>query len=322
MKKYLLLLLSILSLQKATAQLNLVPNPSFEDTVYCPTGIRQIDASQHWLNFGNTPDYFNACSNPVFGVPNSTFGFQYAHTGNAYAGAVFYLRPSHPSGPNYREFIGVELINNLIVGQKYFVSFYVVNAAVNNGSVACNKHCINFYTVPFDSCCPPPLINTSKLFTDSILIDTLNWTKISGSFIADSAYQYLCIGNLFNDTNTDTILTSLVPVAYHAYYYIDDICLSTDSLYNETWTGLNQNEEKVNSISIFPNPSIGFFTVESPIPIEGYSLFNMKGQLIIEKKEKSSLFVQIDMTNQPNGIYILNINSKQSISKNKIILTY
>ncbi|MBK7964032.1 MAG: hypothetical protein IPK10_01055 [Bacteroidetes bacterium] len=89
MKKYLLLLLCIFYLQKATAQLNLVPNPSFEDTVYCPFGTDQLDACANWLNFCNSPDYFNACSNPAFGVPNSVFGYQYAHTGNAYAGAVF-----------------------------------------------------------------------------------------------------------------------------------------------------------------------------------------------------------------------------------------
>lgn len=318
MKKYLLLLLCIFSLQKVNAQFNLVPNPSFEDTVYCPTGLRQIDACQHWLNFGNSPDYFNACSNPIFGVPNSAFGFQYAHTGNAYAGVIFFRRPNTPNGPNYREFLGVELVNNLVVGQKYFVSFFVVNGGLYNDAIANNKMGINFYTVAFDSCCPPPLQNTSKLFTDTIIADTLNWIKISGSFIADSTYQYLCIGNFFNDLNTDTL--EMYPFYTNGYYYIDDVCVTIDSLFNATWTGIDHTTIESNIINVFPNPTTGFLTIESPIPIVEFSVFNLYGQLIISDTNLFSLSTQIDLTNHPSGIYILHVNLKNSIIKNKVIL--
>ena len=71
MKKYFYLPLCILSLQNATAQINLVPNPSFEDTVYCPTGKNQLNASEHWLNFGNSPYYYNAGSNHSISFTNS-----------------------------------------------------------------------------------------------------------------------------------------------------------------------------------------------------------------------------------------------------------
>ncbi|MBK7964747.1 MAG: hypothetical protein IPK10_05295 [Bacteroidetes bacterium] len=142
--KYLLLLCLLISPSISLAQLNLVPNPSFEDTVYCPTGNNQIDACEQWLNFGNSPDYFNACSNPAFAVPNAVFGFQYAHTGDAYAGVACYLHPNAAPPPNYREFLGVELNNTLVIGQKYFVSFYLVNPGSFNIAIACNKIGINF----------------------------------------------------------------------------------------------------------------------------------------------------------------------------------
>jgi hypothetical protein len=320
MKKYLFLLLCILSMQNASAQFNLVPNPSFEDTVYCPTGKNQLNASEHWQNFGNSPDYFNACSNPAFAVPNSNPGFQYAHTGNAYAGAIFFARVNIPNGPNYREPLGVELSSTLVIGQKYYVSFFAVNAEVNFGSIACDKLGMNFYTVAFDSCCPPPLSNSSKLYTDSILIDTLNWIKITGSFIADSAYKFLSISNFFNDSNTDTLKTSQFPT--YAYYYIDDVCVSTDSLYNDTWTGINQTENTQNSITIFPNPSTGFFSIESPIPIDGYSLYNMHGQLICERVTNNTYSTSIDLSSHSNGIYIIRLYSNTNTSTHKIILSY
>src|ERR1043165_3367909 len=88
-----ILLYSCLALS-AHAQ-NLVPNPSFEDTVKCPTNhgdINGIDAS-NWLTFGSTPDYFNSCNNyPASdynhgcSVPDNWAGFQAAATGFAYAG--------------------------------------------------------------------------------------------------------------------------------------------------------------------------------------------------------------------------------------------
>ncbi|MBK7964033.1 MAG: T9SS type A sorting domain-containing protein [Bacteroidetes bacterium] len=206
----------------------------------------------------------------------------------------------------------------MIIGQKYFVSFYAVNSGKYNFSIANNKLGLNLYTVAFDSCCPPPLLNTAKLYTDSILTDTLNWTKISGSFIADSAYQYLCISNFFDDASTDTI--ELYPFYSNGYYYIDDVCLSTDSIYNETWTGLNNLEGTSPTISIFPNPTSGFFTIESPIPIFRYSLINMNGQLLAEHSSNFNLKFQIDLTEYPNGIYILRIQTKFNVSNLKIIL--
>lgn len=317
MKPILFLLLPILITNASTAQMNLVPNSSFEDTVYCPPGSNQLNACKHWLNFGNTPDYFNACT--PYSLPNSNPGFQYAHTGNAYTGAIFFRRTNLATGPNYREPMGVELLSPLTVGIKYYVSFFAVNAEVNFGSIACDKLGVNFYTNVFGTCCQPPLTNTAKVYTDSILTDTLNWTKISGSFIADSAYQYLCISNFFNDVNTDTLATSPFPT--EAYYYIDDVCVSTDSVYNQTWTGINQTDNTHNSISIFPNPSKGSFTVDSPISIDSYSLFNLNGQLIDENKIVSSLSVQFDLTTHPIGIYVLHIISKESINTYKIILT-
>jgi len=57
-----LILFSLFCTLNTQAQLNLVPNPSFEDTVNCPYFISEILSCANWLNFGNTPDYFNACS--------------------------------------------------------------------------------------------------------------------------------------------------------------------------------------------------------------------------------------------------------------------
>lgn len=275
--KHLVFLLLLVLPKASLAQLNLVPNPSFEDTVYCPNATNQIDACQHWLNFGNSPDYFNACNPFGMSVPNSVFGFQYAHSGNAMAGIGLYRRPNAPSGPNYREFIGVHLNQSLITGQKYFFSCYANFAGHPLNAVACNKLGVNIYTLPFDSCCPPPINNSAKLYTDSILTDTVNWLRLEGSFIADSAYSYLCIGNFFTDSNTDTIQLGLFPDG--SYYYIDDVCLTTDSLYNQQWTLAPELNAMLN-FSSWPNPATNFFYMNSFSDKELILITDMLGRKI------------------------------------------
>ncbi|MBK7964744.1 MAG: hypothetical protein IPK10_05280 [Bacteroidetes bacterium] len=103
------------------------------------------------MNFGNSPDYFNACNSTGLNVPNCSFGFQYAHSGNAMAGVATFLKAGTPSGPNYREFIGIALTQPLNIGIKYYISFYT-NFSYING-IATDKIGLQLSTVQFDSCC-------------------------------------------------------------------------------------------------------------------------------------------------------------------------
>jgi hypothetical protein len=207
-----ILVLFILSFS-SKAQQNLVPNPSFEDTVYCPFGLNQFDACKDWMNFGNSPDYFNACASNGLNVPNAGFGFQFAHSGNGMAGIVIYRNPNSPNGPNYREFIGSKLSSNLIIGSKYYFSFFANFSYDLNTAIAANKIGLKFSTSPYDSCCPPPINNFSVIYSDSVLKDSILWVRVSGSFVADSSYSHVIIGNFFTDQNTDTAKLGVGPDA-------------------------------------------------------------------------------------------------------------
>ena len=89
---------------------NLVPNPSFEDTIQCPSlPTPNIGQTAYWTCYGGTPDLFHPCANssqPLFGVPNNAVGSQNAFIGNAYAGLVtWYVN----AGSAIREYMGVHL---------------------------------------------------------------------------------------------------------------------------------------------------------------------------------------------------------------------
>jgi hypothetical protein len=86
-------------------------------------------------------------------------------------------------------------------------------------------------------------------------------------------------------------------------------------LNNPCGVDLNPIENK--EISIFPNPSNGIFAVDGLTENTDIKILNIFGQIIAVELRDS----KIDLSNQPNGIYILNIkNSNGTISNKKMIL--
>ena len=224
MRSYSLFLLLNLSLNSSGQ--NLVPNWSFEDTVSCPDNLGQINRAMGWSSYRITPDYFNACtdSSSLFNVsvPLNTFDYQVARTGNAYGGFHSY----YFGGGNVREYIGTQLIQPLAIGVKYYAACFVSRVSdttIQHKNIATNKLGLRLSTVPFSSTNQAPINNIAQVFSDSIISDTVNWIVISGFFTADSAYEYLCVGNFFDDSVTSFVRYDSLAVS--AYYFVDDVIL-------------------------------------------------------------------------------------------------
>ena len=298
MKTILIMLISSTLLNPFSLAQNLVPNWSFEDTVICPQGIGDIDKAVGWSSYRLTPEYFNSCNTSTIGttyvgVPGNFFGYQYARTGNAYAG--FYAHNNN----NVREYIGLQLSNVLVPGQKYFVSFFVTRAVKNDLNIdgAVNKIGCRFSTIFYSYSSPAPIDNYAHVFTDSIISDTLSWTKISGSFIADSSYQYISVGNFFNDSATTFI--NYDTVGSSAYYFVDDIFVSTDSL-----IGISENVNDT-PILLFPNPAYEFLNIFNPsiLPVKA-ELYSLLGKNILNFELKGGENV-INLTSLKSGVYFI-----------------
>ncbi|HQV00698.1 MAG: T9SS type A sorting domain-containing protein [Bacteroidia bacterium] len=308
MKKLLLLSL-ILGLQHIVfAQVNLVPNPSFEDTVACPNSTNQVDRAVGWYPSRNSPDYFNACDwiNGLLGVPNNTAGYQHPQSGDAYCGFIAYLR----NDPNYRENFTCSLLNSLIIGRKYKVSFYA--SWSGKYRLACNKIGALFSTVNYDSLNNSPICNYSHLYTDSIIVDSVNWVLVEGSFIADSNYTYLSIGNFFDSALVDTIYPLPSSIAY---YYIDDVSVSED-----TTSTILEVPCGGDAITYFPNPvKDKLYACTDTNSLFNIEIINTVGILMLYCKAKS-INTEIDLSALESGIYYLKLNFKnKSSSMHKLI---
>lgn len=276
---------------------NLVNNWSFEDTIQCPDNVDQMSRASGWSSFRGTPDYFNSCSSGLVGIPSNWSGNQYPRTGNAYAAFITYYLP----GQSPRECIGISLNQTLVIGNEYFLSFYVSRAANNFQlvNIASNKIGAKFSTVPYSYSSPIPIDNFAHVFTDSVIYDTLNWVNISGLFTADSAYQYLSIGNFFTDLFTTHV--RLDSSAGFAYYYIDDI-----TLLDSNSTGINENNP--NKIKIFPNPARDWIVLEGG-GIKSVEITNALGSKIGSyPTTASALQHKINLGSLGCGVYFLKIN--------------
>jgi hypothetical protein len=305
---------------------NLVPNPSFEEYTECPASniTNLIELAIGWHSFRGSPNYFNDCVNESFSlwdVPKNGFGTQLPYSGSGYAGLYTYGNPDGGSA-NYREFIGAQLMQSLILNTKYFVSFRVVRATNGfyyDAGWANNKIGILLSMDSIYSFTSDNLNNFANIHTDSIISDTLFWQTITGSFIADSAYEFISIGNFFDAINTNAV--SYGTASLGAYYYIDDVCLSTDSSYCLNWT-YSGEEIKNSSVKIFPNPSDDYLYIDDIHSLYVRAeIINLLGEKVLS--ENISMESKLYVKNIPSGIYnILLYSNKTKIYCSKILINH
>ncbi len=293
---------------------NLVPNPSFEEYTDCPTDQDEIFKVKEWTSYGNSSDYFNSCDKILygegFGVPSNLLGYQIPQKGEGYCGLYTYYPPE------YREFIGTKLISSLIPQKKYFVSIKV--SIANRSQCATNNIGILFSTKGYSETSPAPINNRAQIYSQSILSDSAQWNIISGSFIADSAYDYLIAGNFFKDDLTDTteLWWSQGNLCW-SYYYIDDICVSDDSLECNLFNSVTNhftNEE----IDIYPNPALTKIFISSR-ENASIKIINILGEEV--KSFSINRNINVNVSDLPIGLYffIIKTNTNSFIKKQLIV---
>ena len=299
MKKILLLLVISFFVGKNCNAQNIVPNPSFENTVNC------FEPS-NWGYFSFSPDYFNLCNGQL---PLNAFGFQQAYNlGNAYMG--IYTQTAYGL-ENYREIFGCQLLTHLNIGQKYFVSLKVslsdcINCSTNNIGVL-------FSTIPIVFSNPIILPNHAQVYSTNIISDTLNWKIVSGSFVSDSPYNYIFIGNFFDNLNTaHSIINSnpcfaISPDSCVAYYYVDDVCVTADSLACDlNPEGIYNLKETKASFNLYPNPVSEQLTVNCEQVASRIEITNSLGVTVytesVNLKSKT-----INLKSFPSGIYFIKL---------------
>ncbi|MEI6487474.1 MAG: T9SS type A sorting domain-containing protein [Bacteroidota bacterium] len=280
---------------------------------------------QNWIGTNGTPDYFNLCDiTNTMGVPNNRAGYQQAATGNAYAGLLVYTNGASCSGFEYREYISCSLNMPLQVGIRYYVSLKV---SPTKSNYAPFKYCTDKIGALFTTYLSPQMHinNLAQIYSNIIVCDTSNWTSISGSFISDSSYSYLSIGNFFSGINT-TASSYLGGTAECAYYYFDDICVSTDSATCAAYhIGIPEYSITNRDFKLYPNPNGGIMTLEYKLAEEeigNLSIFDVTAKLISRYNFTSNnTSLQIDESSLNAGAYFYEIKvNGNKVKMGKLII--
>ena len=205
-------------------QVNLVSNPSFENFSTCPNSQGQIKLAIGWDTLraggGGTPDYFNSCDlTTVVGVPYSPFSFQSAKNGNGYSMVILY----YIVFINSREYVQSKLREKLSLNKTYCVTAFVnlhnyFNVAIDQIGIYFDDGTVNSMPGNVISGVTPQIVSPAGSF----ITDTLNWTKIQGTFTANGTEEYLTIGNFKTDVLTNTITTQNGSL-FSSLYFIDDV---------------------------------------------------------------------------------------------------
>ena len=232
MKNKILLIIFIGLTITSYAQINLVKNPGLESYWRCPNVWNEIKFANYWTSLGDTisasidslgglfctPEYCNTCagSNPYCGVPtDGLYYYHYPHSGNGMAQVMmfcdttFNLADSTLFGGDVyyqRDYLQGRLYMKLQKDKAYCVSFYVVLEHFS-------AYAINHIGAYFDDgtidttnwCGLVQTTHTPQVYENEIITDTLNWTKVQGSFISNGTENFITIGNFFDSAHTDKI---------------------------------------------------------------------------------------------------------------------
>jgi hypothetical protein len=203
----------------------------------------------------------------------------------------------------------------------YSVEFYV--SLGDTLYVASNNIGMYFSDTAITGPNGPPLSVVPQINNDPVanpLTDKIGWTKVSGTYTSNGTENYITIGNFLNDASTDT--SHVNGGSYPAsYYYIDDvsvICMDCD-----TGIGIQENN-RAHLFNVYPSPAkdlltIEFNLIESPRP--SIEIINILGQTMkkIEKNPSSDNKIDIDISEFPNGIYLIQLIGENEVISKKFL---
>jgi hypothetical protein len=296
---------------------NLVPNPSFEEYTECPDSALELDieGAYPWTSFRQTPDFFHPCDETgMMSSPHSiSYGFGVPFHGVAKGGFI------GVGGSFNREILGVELNEQLIIGESYFISFYLLRTFGggfhSNCNCASNNIGLKFTTQSYSHTETVPIDNFAHILFEEVLSDTTNWTEVSGWFLADSAYTHLAIGTFF--TNEFIVVENYNnnPDLPNTYYFVDAVCVSTNPLDCDELRPVSVKEIALNNVLIFPNPANETIQIQSEIKIAVLNIYDVTGKLLF-KSNAPPIDTEFNISHLSKGLYILVVQFENGTEQN------
>ena len=164
---------------------------------------------------------------------------------------------------------------------------------------------------------------TPQFITNYFITDTMNWQKVSFTFIADSAYQYLTIGCFEppNNIGQKIVIQGLGGNNVTAVYNIDNV-----SLYEIPDT-LPPPLPEILAVAS-PNPTYALVTFGVPGNAAGtlppISVFNTLGQAenVVVTNNNTAQYITLNFGSYASGMYYVVINSEDKRYTYKVVVVH
>jgi Secretion system C-terminal sorting domain len=192
--------------------INLVPDPSFEDTL-SSISINVHSSLKHWKNLDSNTSLawvgvYMSFNSKYWPLPINSNVYQYPKSG---AGVAVLGEIYGTAQTNKRSIFRTRLKSKLITGKVYCVKISAVYADYQDYSVADglqlyfdNGGLDTMISIHQDVIGIYPFVKPQvALAKGKVLTDTMNWNLIVGSFVANGTEEFLTIGNFkINDSIT------------------------------------------------------------------------------------------------------------------------
>ena len=207
---------------------NYVFNGSFEEKYNCdPPYI--INKAIGWSNIGSDTNALSGSlhsMNCFFNAPNTGIGFQYPKSGQTFARTTPYCTNPCTLYAS-RGYPKNRMKANLEANKTYCVKMYACRQ--NDCPHAVSDFGLYFGDNTTDTIkyCNTPITYLTPQVSNpisNIIIDTVNWVAISGTFVATGTEKYLVLGNFnSNAATTSSLVDNSWGTGVWAEYFVDDI---------------------------------------------------------------------------------------------------
>jgi hypothetical protein len=265
LKAHLLFLTSLALAATATAQVDLIPNGSFEDTVNCniPTQCTLLKAL-HWYNpTSSTPDLYDQDQDRQCGyiIPADDMVYMPPEDGARMAGAFFWDGPF--GGPN-RDYLAIKLTQALDAGASYEVRLWYARNRLFQSAIDHIGAWFGSDSLFLPTYGPINVVPQVKLrgLNSQYLMEGDVWTQLVDSFMAQGGERWMVIGNFDpQDSLHGTIADPTAPYS-NCYYYLDDVALRELPLVHVPEVDLPAVHWTIGGVAIDWNGAQGQATVE------------------------------------------------------------
>ncbi len=154
------------------------------------------------------------------------------------------------------------------------------------------------------------LISSSNHITTKIVSDNNFYTYTTGSYSGEMDYSF--------GTPTSGPLNSS-PFVNQNMFVVRNETGSSNSFRlinneNSTITTLTRND-----IEVYPNPTSGNFILRSNSALKNIFVYDINGKVVFEMKDVNDNYINIDLSNEATGIYIIRLTDDKSSTVKKVV---